>query len=302
MLFFHPKKWIRLTKEFLYNAFWYHLLPDGWYYRIEYRKLVGQKLHLQNPHTLIEKMHWLKLNYRNPQMTLLADKYRMKKYVQEHLGEIYVVPTLAVYHSVDEINWDLLPNQFVIKCNHDAASSFFCKDKATFDKEKTMKLLDYFLHRNYYHHEYKQWAYKNIPPLIMVEPYLQNTDGTDIIDYKFYCYGGELMYFMYSIGEAHHKVRNVKLSPNKVLIDQYFKKECQLSNVEIKLPNNIDEMINIARQEGRNFPHLRIDMYSVNDRIYIGEYTFYSNGGFINIYSQEYSQMLADKIDISKLK
>ena len=302
MNFFHPRRWTRLTKEFLHDFYWYYLLPDSLYYRIVYKRNTGEKLHLRHPHTLNEKMQWIKMYYRKPIMTLLADKYKAKDYIREHIGEQYVVPTLAVYHSVDEIDWDALPNQFVIKCNHDSASSFFCKDKASFDKEDAIKKLDFFLHRNYYRFKDKQWAYKNIPPVIMVEPLLQNPDGSEVVDYKFFCYGGELVYFMYSIGEAHHQVRNVKLSPEKKLIDHYFKKSCQLHEEEIKLPDNIDEMIAIARKEEKKFPQLRIDMYNVDGKIYVGEYTFYANGGFINIYSDEYSQTLADRIDIEKIK
>lgn len=302
MFLIHPRKWLRITKEFFHDFFWYYLLPDKLYYKIEYKKQTGMTLRLTNPHNLIEKMHWLKLNYRVPLMTLLADKYRMKDYVRTNIGFQYVVPTIAVYDSVDQIDWDILPDKFVIKCNHDAASSLFCKNKDTFDRENAKRLLSIFLKRNYYRYENKQWAYKNIKPVILVEPYLQNEDGTDIIDYKFYSYGGELMYFMYSIGEAKHQVRNVKLNVEKQLIDQYFKKDCQLSQDDIKLPSNIDEMIDIARKEGQKFPHLRLDMYNIDGKIYIGEYTFYSNGGFINIYVDEYSQMLADKIDITRIK
>ena len=301
MKYFHPRKYWRLTKEWLHDCFWYYLLPDKWYYQIEYKLRTGNRLRLNDPHTLVEKMHWLKLYYRKPLMTLLADKYKVKDYIRDNIGDKYVVPTLAIYHSVDEIEWDALPDKFVIKCNHDAASSFFCKEKSVFDTKRVCELLNFFLHRNYSHFENKQWAYKNIQPVIMVEPYLQNSDGSDIVDYKFYCYGGELMYFMYSLGEAQHQVRNVKLSPDKILVDQYFKKDSQLSQNEIKLPVNIDEMIKIAREEGKKFPHVRLDMYNIDGKIYIGEYTFYSNGGFINIYSEEYSQMLADKIDLNRI-
>lgn len=301
MKYFHPKKYWRLTKECIHNFFWYYLLPDIWYYRIVYKNITGRRLNIRNPKTLMEKMHWIKLYYRTEEMTILADKYKMKEYVKQKYGEKYIVPTIAVYNSVNEIDWEVLPDKFVIKCNHDAASSFFCRDKSTFDKDKVVRMLDDFMHRNYYHYENKQWAYKNIPPLIVIEPYLQNDDGSDIIDYKFYSYGGDLMYFMYSVGEAKHQVKNVKLDVNKKLIDGYFKKECQLSQNDIVLPDNIDEMIEIARQEGKRFPHLRLDMYSVNGNIYIGEFTFYSNGGFINICSEDYSQLLADKIDINQI-
>lgn len=300
--FIHPRKWVRITKEFFHDFFWFYLLPDSWYYRIEYRNKTGEKLNLHYPHTLNEKIQWIKMYYRKSIMTLLADKYRAKEYIRVHIGEQYVVPTLAVYHSIDEIDWDVLPERFVIKCNHDSASNFFCKDKATFNKKIVKEKLDYFMHRNYYRHENKQWAYKNIPPVIMVEPYLQNPDGSEVVDYKFYCYGGELMYMMYSIGEAHHQVRNVKISPEGKLIDHYFKRTCQLKEEEIILPDTFKEMCEIARKEGKKFPHLRLDMYSIDGKVYVGEYTFYSNGGFINICSEEYAQTLADRIDIEKIK
>lgn len=300
MKFIHPKRYIRLTREFFHDLFWYYLLPDDLYYRIKYRQETGKKLHLNHPHTLIEKMMWLKKYYRLPIMPLLADKYRVKEFISEHIGSQYVVPTLGVWHSFDEIEWDKLPNSFVLKCNHASAANLFCEDKGFIDKNDAERKFKRWM-RNYYHDENKQWAYKDIEPLIMAEPYLKNADGTDVVDYKFYIYGGKLVYFMYSLGEAHHEVKNVKLSPDKELIDHFFKKSCQLSPEEIKLPENIDEMLSLAQRIGKGFRHLRLDMYSVDGHIYIGEFTFYSNGGFINIDSEEYSQKLADMIDVTPL-
>ena len=300
MRFFHPKRIIRISREFLHDFFWYYLLPDSLYYRIKFRQETGEKLHLNHPHTLNEKMMWLKMYYRLPIMPLLADKYRVKEYISEHIGPQYVVPTLGVWDSFEKIEWDKLPDSFVLKCNHASAANLFCTDKNNIDMKDAERKFKRWM-RNYYHDENKQWAYKDIKPLILAEPYLKNDDGTDVVDYKFYVYGGELIYFMYSLGEAHHHVRNVKLNPQKELIDHYFKKTCQLSPDEIILPDNIDEMISIAQKVGKDFRHLRLDMYSVSGHIYIGEFTFYSNGGFINIYSKEYSQELADKIDITPL-
>lgn len=299
MKYIHPKRFLRVTKEFVHDFFWYHLLPDGWYYRIKYKRETGRPLHLKHPHTLNEKMQWLKMYYRLPIMPLLADKFKVKEYIGQFIGKQYVIPTIGVWESFEQIDWNSLPDQFVLKCNHSSAANLFCSNKQNLDFRDAKRRFKRWM-RNYYYDENKQWAYKDIKPLIMAEPYLKNADGTEIVDYKFYIYGGELMYFMFSLGEASHHVRNVKFSPQKELIDYHFKSECQLSMDEIKLPNNIDEMITLAQKVGKSFRHLRLDMFSIEGRIYIGEFTFYSNGGFINIIDEDYSQMLADKIPTTK--
>ena len=305
MKYIHPWRIYGKIRLTMYRIFWfclYHFVPDFVYYHIKYRKKTGKRLHLRHPKTLNEKMHWLKMYYRKPIMTLLADKYKAKDYIRENIGEQYVVPTLAVYKSVKEIDWDSLPNQFVLKCNHDSSGNVICRDKNKLSLKDAKFKLNWRLKQNYYYWVDKQWAYKDIPPRIILEPLLQNSDGSPFVDYKFFCYGGKLRYFMYSLGEAEHQVRNVKLDPQKNIIDHFFRKNIQIPPEEIKLPDNIDEMIAIAEEQGKKFPCLRLDMFNVDGHIYIGEFTFYPNGGFINIYSEEYSQKLADMIDINFLK
>lgn len=305
MKYIHPKRLISVPKRWcksLYYFFIYHIVPDKLYYKVRFKKKTGKTLNLDNPTTLNEKMHWLKMYYREPIMTFLTDKYKAKEYIRENIGEQYLVPTLAVYKSAKEIDWDTLPDQYVLKCNHDSAGNVICRNKKDIDIKKASWKLDYCLKRNYYHWIDKQWAYKDIPPRIILEPLLQNSNGSPFVDYKFFCYGGKLRYFMYSLGEAEHQVRNVKLDPQKNIIDHFFRKNIQIPPEEIKLPDNIDEMIAIAEEQGKKFPCLRLDMFNVDGHIYIGEFTFYPNGGFINIYSEEYSQKLADMIDINSLK
>lgn len=276
------------------------LMSDKYFLKVRWKKWMGYELDLVSPRTLNEKLQWLKLYDHNPLFTQLADKYEMKEVVKNMALEgVETIPTLFVYDKVSDIRWEDLPERFVVKCNHDSGSAIFCADKSSFDKESAICILERAINRNYFYKE-REWAYKDIKPRIMVEPYLVGDDGKPLVDYKFYIYGGELQYWMYSVGETAHTGTNLKFSPEKENIDYLFKEKPMLEESEVVLPKNIDEMISVARILGKPFKHVRIDMYSVNGVIYIGEFTFYSSGGTINIHNRNYSQKLADMIDTSK--
>ena len=161
--------------------------PDKWFLQVKFYKCMGNKLDLKHPRTFNEKLQWLKLYDRNPLYTTLVDKYRVKQYVAEKIGEEYIVPTLAVYQSVDDIELDKLPSQFVLKCNHDSGSVVICQDKNRFDlasaKEKLKKALNY----NYYL-DSREWPYKKIQRCIILEPYLEDNTFHELRDYKFFCF------------------------------------------------------------------------------------------------------------------
>ena len=278
-----------------------HWMSDRLYLYTQFTLLEGYKPNLKHPHTLNEKLLWLKLHDHNPLYTKMADKYEMKSIIAQVCGEEHIIPTLGIYNSVDEIDWDKLPNAFVLKCTHDSGSFTFVRDKSAMDVERIKEKMNGHLQRNFFLAA-REWSYKYIKPRIIAEPILSNADGSPLIDYKFYCYGGEMMYWMYSVGETEHSGKNLKFDRNGKCIDHLFKKKPKMPLSDVKLPKNLDEMIVFAERLGKNFPHLRVDMYNVNGHIYVGEFTFYSNGGYINIENCEYSNLLADKIDITKVK
>lgn len=274
-------------------------MPDYQYLKVLYWVHEGKKLNLDKPTTLKEKLQWLKLYNRKPEYTIMVDKYEVKKYVASLFGDKYVIPTIGVWDAPEEINFEKLPKKFVLKCNHNSGLGMcICKDKENLDLNKVRKNLKRGLRQNYYKLG-REWPYKNVKRKIICEQYLENEDGSPLVDYKFYCYGGEPRYFMYSLGEADHNVRNHKFDMELHSIDYLFKKIPAIKIEEIDLPSNIGEMIEIVKVLCKGFPHIRIDLYNINGKIYFGEMTFYTSSGFINIDSMEFSQKMADLIDLS---
>ena len=279
-----------------------HFIPDEPYLKLKYRLREGYWMDFNNPHTLNGKFQWLKLHNRQDKYTQYSDKYEVKKYIKEVLGDDFVIPTIGIWDHPDEIDFSTLPDKFVLKPTHNSSvGRCICTDRNQLDINRAKALLKKALTQNYYY-LWREWPYKNINPRIIGEKFIQNADGTPIVDYKFYCFGGEPRYFMYSVGEANHHVRNCKFDMTGKNIDYLFKRKPALSDEEIKLPDNLDEMIKVVRILCKGYPHIRIDLYNVDGHIYFGEMTFYTGDGFINIDNKEYSQQLADLIDIEPYK
>lgn len=301
MKHFHPHKYWRLTKEALYKFFWFYLLPDKCEISYRFKKLLGYKPNLKDPKSFNEKIQWLKLHNHNPRYPLLIDKYKVKDIVAPVIGEEYVIKTLCGgYKHFDEIPFDKLPKQFVIKCNHDAASTVICKDKETLDYTKAKITLENALKTNYYHYNGKQWGYRDIDPCIMVEEYMQDGDKNELEDYKFMMFNG--------------KCRSVFVCSGRqstgLMIDVYdekwnllpIRRDCPNSGKLIPKPKNLNEMLRIAEKLA-NFvdnSFVRVDLYDINQKIYFGELTFYPNGGFGQFHPQEWDYTLGSWIDLTK--
>ena len=171
------------------------IIPDSIYLRYAYKKLMGKNLNLRKPKTFNEKLQWLKLHDRNPLYTTLVDKYAVKSWVAEKIGDSYVIPTLGVWNKFENIDFEKLPNQFVLKCTHDSGSVVVCKDKSCFNKELAERKLNDCLKRNFYY-QFREWPYKNVPPRIIAEPYVEDQKCAELRDYKFYTFGGEPKYLL----------------------------------------------------------------------------------------------------------
>lgn len=234
-----------------------------------YRNL-GYKLNLDNPQTLNEKLQWFKVHVRDPRITICADKYAVRNYVTEKIGEQYLVPLYGVYDSIKEIDIAQLPEQFVLKPNHESGRVIICRDKKLIDWVKTADTLDTWLHENYYY-EWGEWGYKNIEPKIICQKLLT----ANIVDYKFFCFNGrpemaniignrqkdgtydeiftDLDFGLIAVGE-HHENENFQ----EIL----------------KKPEQWKEMAQIAHMLSEDFPFVRVDLYDVDGSIYFGELTF----------------------------
>lgn len=255
----------------------YHAMYDDIeYLKRRFKRYTGYNLNLDNPKTFNEKLQWLKLHDHNPQYTRMVDKYEFKAYVKQILGDGYTIPTLGIYNSINEIEWEKLPEQFVLKCTHDSASVVICRDKKNFDIGAAIRKLERKFNRNYYWAS-REWPYKGVKPRIIAEEYMEDLSG-EIIDYKFLCYNGLCKYIFTCterFTESGLKVTFFDCEWNKLPIKRHY----PVSEQKIEKPKNLKKMIEIAEKLTKEIPFIRVDFYEINGRLYIGEFTFYPGGG-----------------------
>ncbi len=234
---------------------------------------LGYKVDLDNPKTFNEKLNWMKLYGRDPKYTIMADKYAAKKYVASIIGEEYIVPCLGVYNSFDEIDFNKLPNQFVLKATHQSGV-VICKDKAKFDFEAARKKLEADMHRNY-SSIHMEWVYKDIPPRVIADTFLDDHTGTELRDYKIWCFNGEpkVIYLTNKGANVYENFYDMDFNP--LYIDHGFVRH----NPEFQQPATFNVMRDLAKKLSAGIPFVRIDFFDVNGKVYFGECTFYDWGG-----------------------
>ena len=252
---------------------------DELYLKIVYWLSMGKRLNLKNPTTFNEKLQWLKLYNRKPEYTVMVDKVKAKEYVAKIIGEEHIIPTLGVWDDPDEIDFDKLPNQFVLKCSHDSGGLVICRDKAKLDKDKAQKRIEFCLKRNYYIAT-REYPYKDVPHKILAEKYMTNNGGTEeLTDYKFFCFNGHVDCVMVCIdrhiGDTKFYFFNrewklLRLNPRGIAAPEGF---------TIPKPANMDEMFDMASKLSQGIPFVRVDLYDINNRIYFGEMTFFPDSG-----------------------
>lgn len=279
----------------------YRNIPDEKYLKIRYKATFGKDLNLDNPKTFNEKLQWLKINDRKEIYTTMVDKYAAKEFIKEKIGEEYVIPTYGLWDKFEDIDFDELPSKFVIKCTHDSGGLVICKDKSTLDIKKCQKQIQRSLKNNFFWVG-REWPYKNVPPRIICEELLQDDSSDEPINnWKFYCANGKLFAYYVTSGGGHSS--NLHMT--------YFgldDKILPIKNVNypvdtidnISIPKRIDEMKKIAEKLSENTKFLRVDFYYVNDKIYVGELTFYPGCGFEGIEPYEIENKWGELIDISK--
>ncbi|MCF2657032.1 glycosyl transferase [Lacrimispora saccharolytica] len=258
---------------------------------------MGRKLNLKNPKEYNEKLQWLKLNDRKPEYSTMVDKYEVRGYIEDLLGDKYLIPCLGIYDSVDDIDIDALPNRFVLKCTHDSGSVEICKDKSSFDIEGARHRLSQAMKRNYYA-TYREWPYKYVKPRIIAEGCLEG-DGGDLKDYKVMCFNGEA-----KIVEVHEN----RFVEGKVHTQTFYDKEwnivplTQVETVTVdrpgERPRQLDEIIRLSELIAKDMYHARIDWYIEGDKIYFGEITFFDGSGFESFSTPEMERMLGDMIKL----
>ena len=266
------------------------IIPDNIYLKLRYKYYTGKKLNLKNPQTFNEKLQWLKLYDRNPLYTKLVDKYEVRKYIADIIGEEYLIPLISIYNSIEEINWNSLPNKFVLKCTHGSGANIICSDKSKLDIEDAKIKLKKWMQRNWYWYG-REWPYKNVKPRIICEKYMVDESGIELKDYKFMCFNGEVKCSF---------VCSNRNSPNGLNVDFYdmdwnlmpFERHYSNSGTKIPKPKNFEKMVGFAEKLSKNIPFVRVDFYETYGQLYFGELTFYPGSGFEEFTPEKYDYVL----------
>lgn len=279
-----------------------HGFFDDWtdeqWLKARYWLRFGKKLDLNCPKTFNEKLQWLKINYRRPEFTTMVDKYEVKQYVVDRIGEEYVIPTLGIWNRFEDIDFDKLPNQFVLKCTHDSGGLVICKDKATLDMKAARRKINNSLQTNFYLRSGREWPYKNVKPRIIAEPYLEDTLTRELRDYKLFTFGGKVkMMFTasdrQSVGEEtkfdffdadYHHIDLINDHPNAA--------------VPPACPQNFQLMKALAEEMAEGLPHVRVDFYEINGKVLFGEFTFYHCTGMSYFDPVEWDYRMGDWIQL----
>lgn len=273
------------------------LLTDETYLKYLYRAKTGKRLDLKDPVRFNEKLQWLKLHDRDPLYTTMVDKFAVKEYVSKLIGSEYVVPCLGVWEQFEDIDFDKLPDRFVLKCTHDSGGLYICKDKTAMNVETVKAKLTRHLQRNYYL-DGREWPYKNVKPRIIAEPYLEDAETRELRDYKFFCFGGvpklvyiatdrqkmgeETKFDFFDMQFAHLPIRNGH--PN--------------ATVPPQKPVCFDKMKELAEMLSKNIPQVRVDFFEVNGKVYFSELTFSHMSGTLPFEPDEWDTILGSWIDL----
>ena len=274
----------------------YNNLSDEEFVTKMYRAVEGEDLDLSNPKSFSAKLQWLKLFNRKSIYSIMVDKYRARDFVKEKIGEQYLIPLIGVWDSPDDIDFDKLPDKFVLKCNHNSGLGMcICKSKRDIDWKKVKDELDRGIKQDYYL-RWREWPYKNVPRKIICEQFMidNSTDGT-LTDYKFFCFNGEpkIMYISHDASENattdFYDMDFVKLP---------IRMKDPNSDKVMQKPECFEEMKELARVLSKDVPFLRVDFYYINNSIYFGELTFFHNAGFVKIYPEEWNYILGDWVKL----
>ena len=298
--FLHPK---RALINLLYK--YSHLIKsDKLYIVLMYLVLIRKYPNINSPKTFTEKLQWIKLYDRKPIYHKMVDKVDVKEYIESKIGKGFTIPTIGVWNNFDDIDFSLLPDQFILKCTHDSGSYSICKDKREYDFVAAKNKVNHAFKKDYYLYS-REWPYKGLTKRILVEPLLKDNSGGDFLrDYKFYCFNG-IPKFLYITSDR---------GTTSGLKEDFFYingERCEFSqkgespaSITPSFPKNISEMIRISQILSEDTYHLRVDFYEINDKIYVGELTFFDGGGFVPFNPNKYNSQIGDwiKLPVDKQK
>ena len=272
------------------------IIPDELYLKIAYKLATGHKANLNNPQTFNEKLQWLKLHDRNPQYTIYVDKYKVREYIANTIGKEYLIPLLGVWENANDINFDNLPNQFVLKCNHDSGSVIICKNKKELNKKQTIKKLNKALKNTGYWFG-REWPYKNVRPCIIAEKYMEDKETGELVDFKVHNFNGIPKVIL---------VCRDRFKASGLTEDFYsdkwehldVKRPNHANGEDIPKPAELEEMLELSRKLSKDIPFVRTDFYTINHKVYFGEITFFPASGFEAFIPASFDEEMGDWIKI----
>lgn len=295
------KEQIKFMKEFFKKILYYFVTPlsDKNTLKLALPLRTGEKLDLKDPKSFNQKLQWYKLYYRDPLMTKCADKYSVREFIESKGYGHLLTKLYGVYNNASEINFDELPNSFVLKTTNAMGTNIIVKDKSTINKDEIKDELDQWLNRKPLQLWFgREWAYQNIDPVIICEEFI-DSNGQGLVDYKFHCFNSE------------PKVIQVSSDRETDLKVDYFDLDWQPLEVKQKYPNKGDalpeppklqEMKEIAKELSSEFPYVRVDLYNINEKIIFGELTFYSSAGFTKYKPKEFNYYLGSLFELPNKK
>jgi len=273
-----------------------YFVPDSLYLKLQYKNFIGKDLNLENPTTFNENLQWLKLHDRKPEYTQMVDKYEVRKYIKETIGGEYLVPLLGVYSRFEEIDFDALPNQFVLKPNHTSGDIYICQDKSSIDYVELKEEVNRWLKRNYYW-VHREWPYKNIKPRIICEKYMVDESGTELKDYKFMCFNGKVKCSFVCSNRYSSKGLNVDFYDAEWNL-MPFERLYSGSQKELTKPKNYVKMIELAEKVAHDKYFVRVDFYEINGQLFFGEITFYPGSGLEKFVPESYDYLLGSWLEL----
>ena len=263
-----------------------------------YQQMHGKPLDWNNLQTWTEKMQWIKLYDNTPIKTRLADKFLVRQWIAEKIGDEYLIPLLGVWDNFDEIDFDALPNQFVLKCNHGSGMNIIVRDKKDFDIESAREKINAWLAIDYGTLFFEP-LYNNIPKKIIAEKLMIDENLPDILDYKFLCFGGKIFY-VYCVTErsTNYRLDYFDMNWKPVYFERQDNHPCSDNPEKVPKPKNFELMKKLAAELCKDFIHVRVDFYEIEDKIYFGEMTFIPDGGNIGFRSKGTNELLGNLINL----
>lgn len=275
-------------------------MDDKKYMQKCFKKVMGYELNLENPQTFNEKLQWLKLYDRNEKYTQMVDKYEFKYYVTNIIDECHVIPTIGVWNNFDEIDFDTMPDKYVLKCTHDSGGVVIVKNNRILDKQAVRKKLEKSLKHNFFWGG-REWPYKNVKPRIIAEQYLEVFEDRELVEYKIFCFNGIPQIVLVCKGNAHGEGRtndffyiNFEHIPVKGTYPN--------SRENIEKPAEYEKMLELAKKISSGIPQVRVDFYLADGKIFIGETTFFHDGGYCKFDPPEWDMKFGQMIDLSGVK